>query len=139
MSFIESIKIVTNEITSVLTNKSYVYSDIRNVCWCFSEEAKNKFEFVIASSEYMFRKPKPILFELTLKKAGLCVEDVWFCGDNIKADVEGSAAVGIFPIWYENDTVENPRRGQNKGILPKCKYLHIHDWLELTDILEELG
>ena len=28
---------------------------------------ENKFEFIIASSEYMFRKPNPMLFELALK------------------------------------------------------------------------
>ena len=60
----------------------------------------NKFVFIIASSEYMFRKPNPMIFELALKKAGLVCADVWFCGDNIKADVEGSAAVGLFPVWY---------------------------------------
>ena len=59
-----------------------------------------------------------------------------FCGDIIEADVEGSAAVGIFPVWYDDETVENPWRGQNKGMIPKCELLHIHDWLELIEILE---
>lgn len=98
---------------------------------------QNKFEFVIASSEYMFRKPNPRLFELALKKAGLRPEEVWFCGDSVKADVEGSAAVGIFPVWYEDETVENPWRYQNEGIVSKCEHLHIHDWMEMIDVLEE--
>jgi len=97
---------------------------------------RNQFEFMIASSEYMFRKPNPLLFELALKRAGLCAEDVWFCGDNIKADVEGSAAVGIFPVWYEDEIMENPWRAQNKGITPCCEHLHIHDWNELIAVLE---
>jgi len=96
----------------------------------------NKFEFIIASSEYMFRKPNPMLFELALKKAGLNAGDVWFCGDNIKADVEGSAAVGIFPVWYEDETMENPSRKQGESAVPDCDHLHIHDWLELIDVLE---
>lgn len=99
---------------------------------------QNKFEFIIASSEYMFRKPEPMLFELALKKAGLCAADVWFCGDNIKADVEGSAAIGIFPVWYEDEVVENPWREQNKGVVPKCEHLRIHDWMEMIDVLEGL-
>ena len=99
---------------------------------------RNKFEFVIASSEYMFRKPSSMLFELGLKKAGLPPEEVWFCGDNIKADVEGSASVGIFPIWYEDETVENPWLAHKKGAYPKCEHLHIHDWLELIEVLEGL-
>lgn len=98
---------------------------------------KNNFEFIIASSDYMFRKPNPMLFELALKKAGLESGDVWFCGDNIMADVEGSAQIGIFPIWYEDETMENPWRGKDNVIAPKCKHLHIHDWLELIEALEE--
>lgn len=98
---------------------------------------RNTFEFVIASSEYMFRKPNVMLFELALKKAGLSCGDVWFCGDNIKADIEGSASAGIFPVWYEDETVENPWRGQYNQTLPECEHLHIHDWTELIDVLEE--
>jgi len=96
----------------------------------------NKFEFIIASSEYMFRKPNPMLFELALKKCGLNAGDVWFCGDNIKADVEGSAAVGIFPVLYEDETMENPWLEHSKGTVPICSHLHIHNWLELIDVLE---
>ena len=97
---------------------------------------QNKFEFIIASSEYMFRKPCPMLFELALKKAELDAEDVWFCGDNIKADVEGASAVGMFPVWYEDELMENPWRGQNKEVVPNCNHLHIHDWMEFVAILE---
>jgi len=97
---------------------------------------QNRFEFVIASSEYMFRKPCPMLFEIALKKAGLYADDVWYCGDNIKADVEGAATVGILPVWYEDDTVENPWRYKNHGMFPNCEHLHINDWLELIKVLE---
>jgi len=95
----------------------------------------NQFEFILASSEYMFRKPSPLLFELALKKAGLSAGEVWFCGDSIRADVEGAAAVGIFPVWYEDETLENPWRAQEQGERPRCAHLHIHDWLELIDAL----
>jgi putative hydrolase of the HAD superfamily len=97
----------------------------------------NQFEFVIASSEYMFRKPSPMLFELALTKADLKAADVWFCGDNIKADVEGSSAVGMFPVWYENREIESPWNSQNKDVTLTCNHLQIHDWSELVDVLEE--
>ena len=63
---------------------------------------RNRFEFVLTSSDYMFRKPCPLLFELALRKAGITAsadvraEFAWHCGDNPLADVEGAAAVGIF-------------------------------------------
>lgn len=98
---------------------------------------RSKFEFVMASSEYLFRKPSPFLFELALKKARLNAEDVWFCGDNIRADVEGSAAVGIFPVWYEDLKTENPWREQNEREVPSCAHCHIADWLDLIDVLRD--
>lgn len=55
----------------------------------------NHLEFVIASSEYMIRKPNPLLFELALRKAHLSAGDVWFCGDSPSADVAGAFAAGI--------------------------------------------
>jgi putative hydrolase of the HAD superfamily len=97
----------------------------------------NRFEFVIASSEYMIRKPNPLIFELALKKANLSASDVWFCGDSPTADVEGAASVGIYPVWYEDLTVENPFRELNSN-KPNCEHLHIHDWRELVEILEGL-
>jgi putative hydrolase of the HAD superfamily len=97
----------------------------------------NKFEFIIASSEYGFRKPSRYLFEVALRKAELDASEVWFCGDNIKADVEGAAEVGIYPVWYENLTVENPW-AENNGAAPKFKHLHIHEWDELIKVLGEL-
>jgi putative hydrolase of the HAD superfamily len=98
---------------------------------------ENRFEFVIASSEYMVRKPNPLIFKLALKKANLSASDVWFCGDSPTADVEGAASVGIFPVWYEDLTVENPFRESNSND-PSCEHLHIHDWRELMEILEEI-
>jgi len=98
---------------------------------------QNKFEFIIASSEYMFRKPSPMIFELALRKANLNPSDVWFCGDNVEADAEGSAAVGIFPVWYEDKTLENPWH-KPAEMPPNCEHLHIHDWFELIEVLDKL-
>ncbi|HOJ11538.1 MAG TPA: HAD family hydrolase [Clostridiales bacterium] len=96
----------------------------------------NRFEFIIASSDYMFRKPNHYLFQLALKKARLNASEVWFCGDNVEADIEGAANVGIFPIWYENLMVEN-QWNKRMEVLPKCKHLHIHEWNQLIEILEK--
>ena len=41
----------------------------------------HKFEFMIASSEYIFRKPHKRIFELALRKANLAPCDVWYIGD----------------------------------------------------------
>lgn len=95
----------------------------------------NKFEFVITSSDYMFRKPSKILFDIALNKAGLPPEKVWYCGDNPKADVEGAAGAGIFPVWYDNDSEYSEYK--DRGYMPKCEHLHINEWQEMIDILEQ--
>lgn len=97
----------------------------------------NQFEFVIASSDYLFRKPEKLLFELALRKAGLSADEVWYCGDNPQADVEGSSHVGIFPVWYDN-ALECDYRDKSKETVPDCEYLYIHEWSEMIEKLEEL-
>lgn len=101
---------------------------------------ENEFEFIIASSEYAVRKPNPLLFEIALEKAGLDASEVWYCGDNIKADVLGSHGAGIFPVLYTCDSVEKSVWTANQDANPKFdfEFLHIHDWSEMVDILKTL-
>lgn len=100
---------------------------------------ENQFEFVIASSEYGIRKPNPMIFKLALQKANLQPSNVWYCGDNIKADVYGARDAGIFPVFYEDETIENPWLGQNDGLQIDFEHLHIHNWGELIHILEKFN
>lgn len=97
----------------------------------------NRFEFIISSSDYMFRKPSKILFDIALNKAGLPPEKVWYCGDNPKADVEGAAGAGIFPVWYDNDT-DRDIKSESRAYVPKCEYLYIKEWNEMIRILDKL-
>lgn len=66
----------------------------------------NQFEFVMTSSDYLFRKPNRMLFEVALRKAELDATDVWYCGDNPETDVEGTAsnyAKRIYEVIEGND------------------------------------
>ncbi|MEA4824732.1 MAG: HAD family hydrolase [Clostridiaceae bacterium] len=98
----------------------------------------NRFEFVIASSDYAIRKPNRLLFELALRKAGLDASDVWYCGDNPQADVEGAAQAGIYPVWYDNDT-ECAYRDKARETVPQCKYLYIKEWSEMIKVLDTMS
>jgi len=97
----------------------------------------NKFEFVITSSEYMFRKPAPELFELAIRKSGLKPSEIWYCGDDVVKDVEGASAAGLFPVWYDCRTVKDPLKEFAEERKPSCKHLHINYWLELIDVFEK--
>lgn len=97
----------------------------------------NLFEFIMTSSDYFMRKPNRILFDIALQKAGVSADKVWYCGDNPKADIEGASQVGIYPVWYDNDTDKNYKDRSDEH-LPQCKHLHIHEWNELIDLLEKI-
>ena len=97
---------------------------------------EHTFEFVIASSDYALRKPDPLIFRAALARAGLSPEDVWFCGDQIDADVYGAQAAGIFPVWYEETTIPNGFARKNAGLTIPGEHLHIHHWHELIAALD---
>lgn len=98
----------------------------------------NRFEFVMTSSDYFFRKPSKILFEIAIRKSGLSPDEIWYCGDNPQIDAEGAACAGIFPVWYDNDTDDRPNRVKNEYV-PSCECLHIHEWNELIKCLDGLN
>ncbi len=96
----------------------------------------NRFEFIIATSEYALRKPDPMIFELALRKAAL-PEDidrktVWYCGDSLDFDIEGASGAGLYPVWYECD-LSCYYREKTPGTEPGVECLHIKDWEELIN------
>ena len=97
----------------------------------------NQFEFVMTSSDYFMRKPNRILFDIALQKAGVSADEVWYCGDDPQADIEGSSQAGIYPVWYDNNT-EKDYKDRTKEQLPRCEHLHIHEWNEMIDLLERI-
>lgn len=96
----------------------------------------NRFEFVMTSSDYIMRKPNRILFDIALQKSCLSAGEIWYCGDNPQADIEGAAQVGMYPVWYDNDTAKDCNFSIDSA--PKCDCLHIRDWKEMIDILEKI-
>jgi putative hydrolase of the HAD superfamily len=61
---------------------------------------ENTFEFIITSSNFMFRKPNKRIFDLALEKAQLQPDEVWYIGDQYECDVKGSLNAGLLPVWY---------------------------------------
>lgn len=135
----------TDKMIDYLNQKGIRTAVISNLLWSGDALAErlnrllpnNRFEFVMTSSDYLFRKPNRILFDIALQKAGLSANEVWYCGDNPIADINGAAQVGIYPIWYEND-FEKINKDYRKDIIPQCNHLHIHEWSELMHVLEKL-
>lgn len=90
---------------------------------------KNAFEFIITSSNYIFRKPNKRIFNLALEKADLQPDEVWYIGDQYECDVKGALNAGILPIWYIG-AIDLPYT-EDKSILT------ISAWDELKRRMEE--
>lgn len=88
----------------------------------------NRFEFVVASSDYGVRKPDRKLFEVGIVKAGLKPEEIWYVGDKIKVDVAGSSACGMVPVLYKF------KRNSYDAI--PADLIAINDYDELTKLLK---
>lgn len=111
--------------TGVLSNISYAGKVVEER---ISKMLPNHhFEFIIATSEYMYRKPHKRIFEFILEKSELRPEDVWYIGDQYKCDVIGAKSVGIFPIWYRG-AIDMPYE-------EKDDVLKIADWKDLQAML----
>ncbi len=84
--------------TAVISNISYSGNAvIKRINDCIPN---NDFEFIIATSEYLYRKPNRHIFELALEKAELTSDEVWYVGDQYECDIVGAKNSGIFPVWY---------------------------------------
>ena len=94
----------------------------------------NRFLFVMATSEYVFRKPDPHIFQLALFKAGVEAEDAWYCGDSPLYDVQGAYAAGLRPVWFTGYLSPLWYHGGE----PEAPHLRAASWSELQRILEEL-
>lgn len=88
----------------------------------------NRFEFVIASSDYGIRKPNRYLFEAGIQRSGLKAEKIWYVGDKVKVDVMGVKQCGMIPILYKSEF--NSYEEIPEGLVV------ISDYRELMEILK---
>lgn len=91
----------------------------------------HRFSFILATSEYVFRKPSRRIFELALMKAGLPAEDVWYCGDSPVYDLPGAHSCGMQGVWYTGYLSPLWHSGDE----PTVPHLRVASWAELADII----
>ena len=114
--------------TAVISNISFSGNAvIKRINNCIPN---NDFEFILATSEYLYRKPNRHIFELALEKAGLTSDEVWYIGDQYKCDIEGAKKAGIFPVWYIGAI--------DMKYEPKDDILTIREWTELQNYISAL-
>jgi putative hydrolase of the HAD superfamily len=73
-------------------------------------------DFVIVSSNYLFRKPSPWLFEMGLRKLNLRENEVWMIGNDYACDIEGAKQCGMFTVWYNAQNDPDPHQAADINI-----------------------
>lgn len=66
------------------------------------------FQTIVISEAVGFRKPEPQIFELTCQRLGVSPRDCLFVGDNIEADIQGAAGVGMKTAWKRSANYDGP-------------------------------
>lgn len=127
LDFLNKNKIRTGVISNISYAQSVVAGRINTLL------PGNSFEFILTSSNYIFRKPHRRIFGLALEKAGLQAENVWYVGDNYECDIKGAASAGITPVWYTGASGT-----ANENMLHNDVF-QIKKWEELENRLKELA
>lgn len=119
--------------TGVISNIGYCGEAVKSrIASCVPGHV---FEFVIATSEYLFRKPNPRIFQLALEKADLQPGEVWYVGDQFACDIVGAQNAGMTPVWYVGACKNRDackQEDENKGVLT------VTSWSELQKVMEEV-
>jgi putative hydrolase of the HAD superfamily len=88
-----------------------------------------KFEPLIVSSDVVFKKPHPRIYQLMLKKLNVLPQLVYFVGDNIEYDVVGPTNAGMFAFYYNHHNIKVNREEIN--------YYEVKSLLDIINYLEE--
>lgn len=134
------------EMLSVLNEMGIRTGVVSNLCWSGNALAhrlnkafpENKFEFIMTTSEYIFRKPDIHIFDLAVRKSGLSPDKIWFCGNDIEIDMFGSHNAGLFPVFYDDRTVQSTIHERNDLSSIDFPHIRLESWLSLVDCLKGL-
>lgn len=120
---------------------------VSNLCWSGQALKKrlrdrfpeHNFDLVITSSDFFFRKPSIQIFESAIRKSGFDADEIWFCGNSLKADVIGAHNAGLFPVWYNDSSIVEigHETGNSEVTSLDFEYLQINSWTELMDCLTQ--
>jgi putative hydrolase of the HAD superfamily len=61
------------------------------------------FDDILVSGEVSYEKPEPEIFLMSCSRLGITPEEAVFVGDYYPNDIAGALAVGIKPIWIQDE------------------------------------
>ena len=114
---------------------------ISNLCWSGAALTRrlketfpdHNFDFIMTSSEYIFRKPDEHIFDMAIRKSGLDKTDIWYCGNDIEVDLVGAHGAGLYPVLYDDRSVSSEIHEKNAKVTTDFPFLRIGCWQELVN------
>ena len=76
------------------------------------------FESVAVSCDHGYMKPHPGLYQYTLDEMGIDPRETAMVGDSLRADVQGSQALGMTAIWRRVRKPDPPHEAEQVGEVP---------------------
>lgn len=133
------------QMLEALRNKGIRTGVISNLCWSQAALARrlqqffpeHEFEFVMTSSEYIFRKPDAHIFEMAIRKANLKPEEIWYCGNDVSMDIVGAQGVGMYPVHYDDRSVPSDVHEKNARTSTQAPYCSVENWAQFVRLLEQ--
>ncbi len=113
---------------AVISNIDYTEATLTRVIRRFLPNTP--FEFIMATCEYLVRKPHGEIFELACRKADISPDRVWYVGNDATADVLGAYRAGMTGVWYKGAQYFTPHDA------PDCPHIAVDSWDELRSILD---
>lgn len=132
-----------NEMLAELRDRGIRTGVISNLCWSGSALTRrlketfpdHSFDFILTSSEYIFRKPDPHIFDMAIRKSGLSKDDIWYCGNDLEVDIVGAYGAGLCPVFYDDRTVPSKIHEKNDAFNAGFSYLRISNWKEMIGMI----
>ena len=115
--------------TGIISNMCYANAALRTRVARYLPN--NHFEFILTSSDYILRKPEPLLFTVACNRAKLDPSEIWYVGDNPRADVLGATGAGMHAVLY---TGAHKRSYEN---LPDVSFDRVDSFSERQALVEK--
>ena len=127
----------SKEVLERFKDKGYAVGLISDVAWGLPSDYPLKdmkeyrihdyFDDLMFSTDVGLRKPHPRLFKLSMKNLGVSVDDCFYVGNSVRADIQGALGVGMRAFLKESRHQEPV-----DGVVPTAK---IEEWNDLCRIL----
>ncbi len=107
-------------LSNTMFSSSVISKELSQISSYFTE--------IIASGDYVVRKPDKAFFELGIGRMGLATNEIVYIGNDYYFDIYGSSLVGMKSVWLNEKELIPPKEFEVKD------YIEIKNYKQLIDM-----